>query len=118
MEIGTLLEHGLALLWRASWQASVLVLIVVLFQLLLARRLTPLWRHALWLLVVARLLLPVTPSSPWSLYNYWNLDPSKSTEMQTAPLGTPERVPPQRRQTPPQEELEQNNNENQHRGLP
>ena len=80
MEIGAILERALALLWRASWQASVLVLTVVLLQILLAKRLTPQWRHALWLLVVVRLLLPVTPSSPWSLFNYWNLEPSKLAE--------------------------------------
>ena len=79
MEIGAILERGLALLWRASWQASVLVLIVILFQLLLGRRLAPLWRPALLLLVVARLLLPVTPSSPRSLFNYCNLKPSQFT---------------------------------------
>jgi len=42
MDIGAMLEDALALLWRASWQASVLVLIVILFQMLLGRRLTPL----------------------------------------------------------------------------
>ncbi|MBI4663860.1 MAG: PD40 domain-containing protein, partial [Verrucomicrobia bacterium] len=28
------------------------------------------WRYALWLLVVVRLLVPVTPPSAWSLFNY------------------------------------------------
>lgn len=57
-------------LWRASWQAAVLIGLVVLLQRLLRRRLTPPWRHALWLLVLARLLLPATPATSWSLFNW------------------------------------------------
>lgn len=57
-------------LWRASWQATVLIGLVVLLQRLLHRRLTPPWRHALWLLVLARLLLPATPATLWSLFNW------------------------------------------------
>ena len=56
-------------LLRASWQATVLVAVVLLLQRLFGRWLTPRWRHALWLIVVARLLLPVAPASPWSAFN-------------------------------------------------
>lgn len=63
------MESVLLTLWRASWQASVLVVLVLLVQGLMRHRLTPAWRSALWLLVVARLLLPITPSSPWSLFH-------------------------------------------------
>ena len=34
------------------------------------RQLTPKWRYALWLLVLGRLVLPVSPPSPFSLFNY------------------------------------------------
>jgi len=34
-------------LWRASWQASVLIVLVLLAQWLLRRQLAPRWRHAL-----------------------------------------------------------------------
>lgn len=57
-------------LWRASWQAAVLIGLIVLLLRLLRRRLTPPWRHALWLLVLARLLLPATPATSWSLFNW------------------------------------------------
>ena len=63
------IEVVVSTLWRASWQASILVLLVLLAQGLTGQRLGPAWRFALWLLVVARLLLPVTPSSGWSLFN-------------------------------------------------
>ena len=56
-------------LWRASWQGSVLVLIVLAVQRLFRSRLTPAGRMALWWLVLARLALPALPPSPWSLYN-------------------------------------------------
>jgi hypothetical protein len=62
------MEALLLTLWRMSWQASILVLLVLLAQGLMRHRLSPAWRSALWLLVVARLLLPITPSSPWSLF--------------------------------------------------
>lgn len=63
------IEVVVSTLWRASWQASILVLLVLLAQGLTAQRLSPAWRSALWLLVVVRLLLPVTPSSGWSVFN-------------------------------------------------
>jgi beta-lactamase regulating signal transducer with metallopeptidase domain len=33
------------------------------------KRLPPKWAYALWLLVVVRLLMPVVPASPWSVFN-------------------------------------------------
>ncbi len=59
-----------AWLWRASWQASVIVVLVLLAQWLLGRRLTPRWRHGLWLLVVLRLALPYSVQSPLSLFQW------------------------------------------------
>jgi beta-lactamase regulating signal transducer with metallopeptidase domain len=57
-------------LWRASWQAGIIVVLVLLAQWLLARQLTPRWRHALWLLVVIRLALPGSVESRLSLFNF------------------------------------------------
>jgi bla regulator protein BlaR1 len=56
-------------LLRASWQASVLILLVLLAQLLLRKHLAPRWRHALWFLVLVRLALPVSIESRLSLFN-------------------------------------------------
>ena len=60
----------LAWLGRASGQASVLIVLVLIVQRLLRDRLTPRWRHALWLLVVVRLCLPFAPESRASLFNW------------------------------------------------
>src|SRR5439155_23873378 len=60
---------AMRLLWRSSWQASVLTGIVLLVQVALRHRLSARWRHALWGIVLLRLLVPVTPPTRWSLFN-------------------------------------------------
>jgi beta-lactamase regulating signal transducer with metallopeptidase domain len=71
-------------LWRTSWQASVLIVLVLLAQWLLRRQLAPRWRHALWLLVVVRLALPWAPESRASLFNWFHvLSPAPSASSQT-----------------------------------
>jgi beta-lactamase regulating signal transducer with metallopeptidase domain/5-hydroxyisourate hydrolase-like protein (transthyretin family) len=64
-------------IWRASWQASVLALVVVLLLLCFGERLSPRWRFLLWGVVLTRLLLVATPASPWSAFNLvrWNPQP-------------------------------------------
>ena len=65
----------LSALGRISMQAGVLVLVVLLAQWFFRRRLTPRWRCALWLLVVVRLMLPLSLTSPTSIFNWlpaWN----------------------------------------------
>ena len=63
------LRH-LSSLFKASWQAAVLIVLVLGAQLILGRRLNPRWRYGLWLLVLIRLSLPWTAPSPVSLFNY------------------------------------------------
>ena len=50
-------------LLRNSWQAAVLVGIVLGVQAVMGRRLTAFWRHALWWVVVVRLLVPAVGDS-------------------------------------------------------
>ncbi len=45
-------------LLRTSWQAAVLVLLILAAERLFQNRLSPRWRYALWYLVVLRLILP------------------------------------------------------------
>ncbi|NLE39401.1 MAG: hypothetical protein GX621_15375, partial [Pirellulaceae bacterium] len=59
---------------ESSWQAAVLAVVVVLLGLLLRERLSARWRCALWLVVVARLLMPVAPESRLSLFNLLPVD--------------------------------------------
>jgi bla regulator protein BlaR1 len=62
------LETLFTWLLTASWQASVLAILILTAQRLLGGRLNPRWRHALWLLVVVRLLLPALPESALSVF--------------------------------------------------
>src|SRR5208283_2456260 len=64
-----LTNYHLPSLLKASWQAGVLILLVLAVQWALRRRLSPRWRYGLWLLVVARLALPWTLPSSVSLFN-------------------------------------------------
>lgn len=56
-------------LLKSSGQAAVLVVLVLAVQWLLRRKLSPRWRYALWWLVVARLLMPVSVPGPVSIFN-------------------------------------------------
>jgi len=62
--------HWLA---RVSVQASVLILLVLAVQWACRKWMSPAWRHSLWLLVVARLLLPASLESRVSLFNWVGL---------------------------------------------
>lgn len=59
-------------LLRLGLQASVLVILVLLAQRLLRNRVSPAWRHALWLLVAARLALPVSLESRVNVFGWLN----------------------------------------------
>lgn len=64
----TFLEAAFERMIEGTWQASVLILLVLFLQRLFRNRLTPQWQYALWIPVVIRLLLPSVPSSSVSLF--------------------------------------------------
>ncbi|MCI0537002.1 MAG: M56 family metallopeptidase, partial [Verrucomicrobiales bacterium] len=64
------LARFLEILARWSGQAAVLVLVILVAQRLFRRWLSPGWRSALWLVVVARLLVPVSVPSRLSVFNF------------------------------------------------
>ncbi len=64
-------------LLKVSAQASLLIVLVLLVQWLGAKKLPPRVRYALWLLVVARLLLPVSLQSGFSVFNFTTATPAK-----------------------------------------
>ena len=82
-------------LLRASWQASVLVALVLVTQRLFGSRLSPGWRYALWLLVLARLVMPVSPQSRVSVFNFTRLNsPAPRASTAAAPNAPISPVPP------------------------
>ena len=74
-------------LLRASWQASILILMVLAVQHLFRRHLSPKWRYRLWLLVLVRLVLPVSPASRFSVFNY--ISPRAAAGIVRISKGTP-----------------------------
>lgn len=57
-------------LLRSSWQGAVLIVAVLIAQRLLRRQLNARWRFNLWLLVLVRLILPFSPESALSVFNF------------------------------------------------
>jgi beta-lactamase regulating signal transducer with metallopeptidase domain len=67
------LESFFLALLRASWQASVLIVLVLLLRWCLRKALPPEWRFWFWMLVLVRLALPFSLESPLSIFNYSRL---------------------------------------------
>jgi beta-lactamase regulating signal transducer with metallopeptidase domain len=88
-QILALLEDVFGGLLTASWQASVLAVLVLAVQWALGARLNPRWRYALWLLVLGRLLLPVQPESALSLFRFAPAPPAAFVAPMTEPLFSP-----------------------------
>jgi bla regulator protein BlaR1 len=101
------IDAGMDWLWRSSWQAAVLAGLILLIQRLLGARLTPAWRHNLWLLVLLRLALPALPESGLSIFNLVPFRDATSSaasiesvaELALAEPGLP--VEPSQTQSPP-----------------
>ena len=74
----TLLDTVGPAVWRASWQAAALALVVLLLMRSFGERISPRWRFLLLSVVVLRLLFVVTPASPWSAFNLVRLIPEAS----------------------------------------
>src|SRR5579863_7085625 len=63
------LDAGFQWTCQATLSATVLIALVLLAQAFFGRVLPARWRYALGLLVLLRLVLPVTPASSWSIFN-------------------------------------------------
>lgn len=68
MNTNAIVEGFLGWLWRSSWQAAVLVLLILAVQAMLGRRLQAYWRHALWWIVLMKLVVPVLPEGGFSFF--------------------------------------------------
>ncbi len=89
------LHDGLLVAFRwtveTSLLAAFLIAVVSCVRLLTRKALPARWVHAMWLIVVLRLALPVLPESPWSVYNL--VMPEQTFET-TASRDNVEYVPP------------------------
>jgi beta-lactamase regulating signal transducer with metallopeptidase domain len=76
----TLLIDVAGSMWRASWQAAAIAVLVWAIIRCCGGRLAPRWCHMLWCVVLVRLLCPAIPATHWSIFNLVNmpsLAPSK-----------------------------------------
>ncbi len=76
----TLLIDVAGSMWRASWQAAAIAVLVWAIIRCCGGRLAPRWCHLLWCVVLVRLLCPAIPATHWSIFNLVNmpsLAPSK-----------------------------------------
>lgn len=87
-------------LLRNSAHAAVLALVVWGLERTVCRRLPPRWRYGLWLLVVVRLLIPIAPGSPLSLFNLFDFAPASLSGVARQLLGLPSPVPVPLPETP------------------
>jgi beta-lactamase regulating signal transducer with metallopeptidase domain len=78
-------EEAFRWLLETTWQGAVTVGIILLAQFLLRNRLSRAWRHGLWFLLVARLLMPTTPRSALSIFNLAKWPPPKPTAALAGP---------------------------------
>lgn len=74
-------------LWQSSWQAAVLVLLVILIHWMFGKRLSAAWKYNLWLLVALRLLVPFSPESMFSIFNW--AKPETLAELAPESITTP-----------------------------
>jgi len=58
---------------KASFQASILVCLILLIRFVLRERLPIRWHYCLWLILLVRLSLPWSPQSRLSIYNLYHL---------------------------------------------
>jgi bla regulator protein BlaR1 len=63
------MENFIPSLLKVSWQAALLILLILAAQFAFGKRLSPRWRYGLWLLVLIRLAIPWTTPSRVSLFN-------------------------------------------------
>src|SRR5581483_6016970 len=82
----TLLDSLGPAIWRASWQAAALAVVVVLLLRCFGERLAPRWRFLLWGVVLTRLLIVPTPVSPWSVFNLVQSSAQAPVETPIAPV--------------------------------
>ena len=56
-------------LFYTSLKATILIAIILMIQRVLHKKLSAKWQHALWFLLIARLLIPFEIPAPFSIFN-------------------------------------------------
>jgi beta-lactamase regulating signal transducer with metallopeptidase domain len=80
---------ALSWLWETTLAAAVLTLLVLLIQSIGRRWIPPRWTYTLWLLVMVRLVLPMAPESPLSLFNLCKRVSAPAPELRATARSSP-----------------------------
>jgi len=94
-------EFVLNWLVESGWQAGCMALCTFVLLAIFRGSIPPRWRHALWLLVACRLLLPALPSSPASAYRYIPPTPAVAWEQALPETPAPNLLPTTPTPAPP-----------------
>ena len=70
----------------SSMHATVIIGLILLLRFLLRNRLAGRWQAALWLVLLARMLMPAAPESGFSVFNWVALDWSAGEEIALQPF--------------------------------
>ncbi len=71
-DVNLILKYIFSIIFQLSIMAVVIVPFILLIRLLVKDKITIKFQYALWLILVIRLIFPVTPSSNISIYNYFS----------------------------------------------
>lgn len=77
------------LVWRATWQAGVLAVLVFCLTSLLQRWIAPKWRTLLWTIPLIRLVLLLIPTSGLSLFQLIHFEDSSVPQVAVTPATMP-----------------------------
>jgi beta-lactamase regulating signal transducer with metallopeptidase domain len=88
-------------IWRASWQASAIALLVWMITRCCGGRLAPRWCHLLWCVVLVRLLCPVIPATPWSIFNLFDVPSHAQSKVAVSGIPAETRQAPAEQETTP-----------------
>src|SRR5207302_387643 len=69
---------------QATVKGSVAIVLIAVAYVVIGRRVPARWWYALWLVVVLRLVVPIAPSSPWSLFNLVPMRPGLQLQLRGA----------------------------------
>ncbi len=81
-------DDVLQVLWQISWHAAAAAGVVLVGRAAVGRAVPGRWRHALWAVVLVRLLMPAAPTSRASLFNLWSPAPRRPAAAFLAPTVT------------------------------
>ncbi len=69
---------------QATVKGSAAIVLIAAAYVVIGRRVPARWWYALWLVVVLRLVVPIAPSSPWSLFNLVPMRPGLRLQLRGA----------------------------------